>query len=266
MIDGRPQVDLIVGGAHHDMNRVRLHLLHLLDGWDWPQVRCHADFGDGSSLADADFLLTYTNNVIPEGQALAALERFLDRGGRWLAIHGSAALTRFRPPAVEIGGIKLPGLTDTPDLAPGYMRLLGVRFVSHLAQQPFTVQRGPVPHPVTEGLTPFDVVDEPYILEFRADCDVLLEARYCGEAPGYVAGPWWDDQPRPQLVHHRHGAGEVMYLAPGHACGPYDLRPFIAEMPVQPGPWVNETYLDLLRRLIAWGLAAQRSPSGLPDP
>lgn len=252
---GRPQVELIVGGEHHDMNRVRRLLLDLLGEDDRLMVRCCADFGDGTALERTDFLVTYTNNVIPEGPALAALEAFVARGGRWLAIHGASALTRFKPPAVNIGGIVLPGLTDTPDLAPDYMKLLGVRFVSHLAPQSFTVQQSAASHPVTAGIAPFDVVDEPYILELHGDCTVLLESRYTGEAPGYVAGPWLTDDPRPQLVLHRHGRGEVMYLAPGHACGRFDLRPFIEEMPVQSGPWISDTYTALVRRLLAWGVA-----------
>ncbi len=251
---GRPQVELIVGGENHDMNRARLELLGLLGENELLRVRCAPDFGDGAALGDTDFLITYTNNVFPDDTARAALERFLSGGGRWLAIHGAAAFTCFKPPAVDIGGIQLPGLTDTPDREPDYMNLLGVRFVSHLAQQPFTVTPGPVAHPVTEGIGPFEVIDEPYILELRGECDVLLEARYTGEAPGYVEGPWLSDDPRPQLLRHRHGAGEAMYLAPGHACGKYDLRPFIDEIPVQPGPWVSPQYVELVRRLIAWGV------------
>lgn len=254
MLNGRPHVQLIVGGEHHDMSGVRRRLLDLLAEYPLARIRCADDFGDGSSLAACDFLITYTNNIIPEGEALAALERFLLEGGRWMAVHGSSALTRFKPPAVNIGGIELPGLTDTPDLAPDYMRLLGVRFVSHIAQQAFTIHPGPVRHAVTEGIEPFEVVDEPYILEMRGDGEVLLEARYTGAAPGYVRGPWLDDNPRPQLVHSRRGKGEVMYLAPGHACGPYDLRPFIEEMPDQPGPWASCAYLTLMRRLLRWGI------------
>ncbi|AMK18485.1 MULTISPECIES: ThuA domain-containing protein [Sphingobium] len=253
---GRPQVELIIGGENHDMNRVRLALLELLGENERLRVRCAPDFGDGTALAETDFLITYTNNVFPEGETLAALERFLAGGGRWLAIHGAAAYTQFKPPAVNIGGIQLPGLTDTPDLKPEYMNLLGVRFISHLAQQAYAITPGPVAHPVTEGIGAFEVVDEPYILELRGECDVLLEARFTGEAPGYVKGPWLTDDVRPQLLRHRHGAGETMYLAPGHACGKYDLRPFIDEIPVQPGPWASETYMDLVRRLIAWGVEA----------
>lgn len=250
---GRPQVELIVGGENHDMNRVRATLLDLLGENELLRVRCSPDYGDGSALAETDFLISYTNNVFPESEALGALDRFLQKGGRWLAIHGASAYTQFKPPAVNIGGIQLPGRTDTPDLKPDFMNLLGVRFVSHLAQQPYLVTPGPVPHSVTAGLDAFEVVDEPYILELRGDCDVLLEARYTGEAPGYVEGPWPIDDVRPQLLRHRHGAGEAMYLAPGHACGKYDLRPFIDEIPVQSGPWSSAIYVDLVRRLIAWG-------------
>ncbi|MEO0030432.1 MAG: hypothetical protein RIS94_190 [Pseudomonadota bacterium] len=255
MQHGRPCIELIVGGEHHDMNRVRLHLLQLLAEEDERTVvRCSADFGDGTALADTDFLITYTNNVIPEGATLNRLHAFVERGGRWLAIHGAAALTQFKPPAVDIGGIRLPGLTDTPDLAPDYMALLGARFISHLAPQVFTMHPTSVAHPVTDGLAPFDVIDEPYILALGGESVVLMDARYTGAAPGYVAGPWLSDDPRPQLVLHRVGSGEVLYLAPGHACGRYDLRPFIDDMPIQPGPWASPDYIELVRRLIIWGL------------
>lgn len=251
---GRPQVELIVGGENHDMNRVRLALLGLLGEDERLQVRCAPDYGDGATLEHSDFLISYTNNVFPDERALEALERFLARGGRWLAIHGANAYTRFKPPAVDIGGIRLPGLTDTPDCQPAFMDLLGVRFISHLAPQAYRITPGPVAHTVTAGLEAFDVTDEPYILELRGACDVLLAARYTGEAPGYVEGPWLDDDVRPQLLHHRHGRGETMYLAPGHACGKFDLRPYIDEVPVQPGPWASDTYVKLVRRLIAWGV------------
>jgi hypothetical protein len=247
---------LIVGGEYHDFDFVRLELLKLLAEDDRCRVSCTNDFHDLQSLQRSRFLLTYTSNLIPAGVELAALREFLERGGRWLAIHGSAALTRFKPPPVELWGIKLPGLTDTPDLAPDYMRLLGCRFVSHLAQQSFVVTATQPEQALVQGLAPFEVTDEPYILEFTGECEVLLESRYIGEAPGYVRGPWLEDLPRPQLLRHRVGAGEALYLAPGHACGRFDLRPFIDELPPMRGPWVSPNYLELLRRSIRWGIGA----------
>ncbi len=248
----RRQVHLIVGGQYHDFDFVRLTLLTLLAESPGIRTNCTDGYHVTSGLAPEDFLITYTNNVIPDAEELDALSRFIRGGGRWLAIHGSAALTRFRPPPIEIGAIKLPGLTDTPDLAPQFMDLIGCRFVSHLAPQRITI-RPCGDHPVIQGIEPFDVVDEPYILELRGDCEVLLQSRYTGDAPGYVQGPWVEDLPRPQLVRHREGSGEVLYLAPGHACGRFDLQPFVDEVPVQRGPWMSETYRRLIRQAIGWG-------------
>jgi hypothetical protein len=249
----RPLVHLICAAEYHDADYARRELLGLLAEDDRILTSCAGDFCDTGSLAAADLLITYTSNIFPDDPQRAVLERFVSSGNRWLAIHGSAACTEFKPPAVSIGGIQLPGLTDTPDKQPAYMDLLGVRFVSHLAPQPIIVK--PVSdHPVVRGLPPFTVVDEPYIVELRGPCEVLLEARFTGEAPGYVEGPWLEDDPRPQMLLHRHGRGEILYLAPGHCCGRLDLQPFIAEIPVQRGPWTDETYREIIRRAIGWGI------------
>jgi hypothetical protein len=256
----RPKVHLICAAEYHDAAYARRELLGLIAEDDHIATSCTGDFRDVEALEAADMLITYTSNVFPNDAERAALDRWLSAGGRWLAIHGSAAYTEFRPPAVNIGGIELPGLTDTPDRQPAYMDLLGVRFVSHLAQQPITIT--PVSdHPVVRGLPPFTVTDEPYVLELRGDCEILLESRFTGEAPGYVEGPWWEDLPRPQMLLHRHGAGEILYLAPGHCCGRFDLQPFIAELPVQPGPWIDKTYREIVRRAIRWGVERALAPA-----
>ncbi|MET0546074.1 MAG: ThuA domain-containing protein [Caulobacterales bacterium] len=253
-MNARPRVHLIVAAEYHDADFVRRTLLELLAADERIVTLCTNDFhGVELALPQSNLLLTYTNNVFPDDGQRAAVDAFVHGGGRWLALHGSAAYTNFKPPAVDIGGIKLPGLTDTPDRQPDYMNLLGCRFVSHLAQQPITVR--PVSaHPIVAGLPPFTVVDEPYILELRAECETLLESRFTGEAPGYVEGPWLEDLPRPQMLLRRYGAGEIIYLAPGHACGRYDLQPFIQELPPQRGPWTDPTYMEIVRRSIRWGV------------
>jgi hypothetical protein len=253
----RPQVHLIVGAEYHDADFARRELLGLLAEDDRIATSCAAAFHDIDAMAAADLLITFTSNLFPDDAGQAALEAFIAQGGRWLAIHGSAACTRFKPPAIDVGGIILPGLTDTPDLQPAYMDLLGCRFISHLAPQPITVR--PVSnHPVVRGLPPFTVTDEPYVLEIRGEVEVLLESRFTGEAPGYVEGPWLEDEARPQMILKRLGKGEILYLAPGHCCGRFDLQPFIQEVPAQTGPWLDETYREILRRSIHWGLAGAR--------
>jgi type 1 glutamine amidotransferase len=248
----RHHVHLIVAAEYHDADYVRRELLSLLGEEPLIAVSCHSDWHNASRLGAADFLVTYTSNVFPDAAQLADLEAFLEGGGRWLAIHGSAAYTEFRPPAVNIGGIELPGLTDTPDRQPDYMRVLGCRFVSHLAMQDITIT--PVSeHPIVAGIPPFVVLDEPYILELRGKCEVLATSRFTGEAPGYVQGPWLKDDPRPQIVLSRHGDGEVLYIAPGHTCGPFDLRPFIDEIPAVRGPWPVAAYREIIAGAIRWG-------------
>ena len=248
----RRRVLLIVGGEHHDFDRVRRELLQLVGEDDRLRTTCAQDFRDVETLAAGDFLITYTSNLFPSPAQLTALGAFIETGGRWLAVHASAAVTRFRPPEIEIAGIRLPGLTDTPDLEPEFMDLLGCRFVSHLAPQAFTV--APCSdHPIVAGLAPFEITDEPYILELRAECEILLDARYVGRAPGYVADAFLTDERRPQMLLRRKGAGEILYLAPGHACGRFDLQPFAAEVPAQPGPWPLPAYREIIRRAIRWG-------------
>lgn len=243
---------LIVGGKYHNFDMVRLKLLGLLAEHANIRTICTNDFHDVDALNGADMLVTYTTNIFPDEAGRQGLRDFLEKGGRWLAIHGSSAYIEFRPPEVYYGDIKLPGLTDTPDRQPEYMDLLGCRFVSHLARQTFTVS-SVSDHPLVAGMAPFEVLDEPYIMELRGECEVLLSSRYIGEAPGYVEGPWLEDDPRPQALLHRLGEGEALFLAPGHCCGPYDLRPFIDELEEQPGPWVSDAYIELLRRAIRWG-------------
>jgi hypothetical protein len=247
----RRKVQLIVGAEFHDDDYVRRELLAMLAHDPLTDVRCDADWHHADSLEDADGLVTYTSNVFPDDEGRAHLEQFLRDGGRWLALHGSAAYTEFRPPAVDIGGIRLPGLTDTPDRQGAYMDLLGCRFISHLAIQDIAITPCS-DHPVVAGIPTFRIADEPYVLEMRGPCEVLAAARFTGEAPGYVRGPWLEDELRPQITLHRVGRGKVLYIAPGHACGPYDLRPFIDEVPAHHGPWTVPEYREIIRRALQW--------------
>ena len=56
---------LVCGGSFHDMDFARLELLKLLGEHENIRVRVGESYADGAAIAAADFLLTYTCDVIP---------------------------------------------------------------------------------------------------------------------------------------------------------------------------------------------------------
>ena len=106
---GRLDAVLVCGGRWHDFDYARLRLLELLG--EHPRVRTTVfqDYAGAAALEGADLLVTYTCDVRPRPSERAALARFVERGGRWLALHGTNAV--IEPPAV--GG---PRVFTTPRL------------------------------------------------------------------------------------------------------------------------------------------------------
>lgn len=259
------RAQLVVNASFHDADLVRLRLLELLARHPGASTRCSADF-NGIPWGDTTLLVTYTHNVFPTRRQHSAMEQFLRSGGRWLALHASAASTRFQPPPVRTGGIELPGHTATPDNHRRYMDLLGVRMLAHLPISSFEVKRTRTAHPITRQMQPFAVEDEPFILQIRRrEIRVLLASHYVGEAPAYVRGPWWENAARPIMTSRRIGAGEVVYLALGHARAWHSLQPYAASVPAHAGPWRSKQFLGLLHRALTWGLGEARyghDPSG----
>ncbi len=89
-----PRIDcaLVVGGRYHDFDFVRLQLLCLLAEHERVRVAVHSDWRDAERLCNADFLVSYTCDCIPDETGTVALERFLEAGGRWFALHGTNSL------------------------------------------------------------------------------------------------------------------------------------------------------------------------------
>ncbi len=247
---------LVCGGLYHDMDYARLELLKLLAEHDRIRVRVGEDYRDREAIAAADFLVTYTCNVIPKPDELDALSRFLGEGRRWLALHGTNSLLKYTK-----------GLGwDAPTESPRFTRMLGSRFLAHPPIAPYRVEISEPEHPLVAGIEPFDADDELYLCEYLDGLEPLLHTRFRGEAPGFVARNW----PRSdagggggaggapgdrQLVMYlqRHGGGEVLYCTLGHCRGKYDMRPMIAELPaVERGSWKLPVYRELLRRGLCW--------------
>ena len=113
---------LVCGGLYHDMDYARLELLKLLGEQEHIRVRVAEDYRDCNAIAAADFLVTYTCDVIPKPAELAALQDFLSAGRRWLALHGTnSVLPRF---------LKRAAAGMRPRTEPGFMAMLGSQFLS----------------------------------------------------------------------------------------------------------------------------------------
>ena len=134
--------------------------------------------------------MTYTCDRIPGQDDTGRLERWLDGGGRWLALHGTNA-----NPTTS-GGLHRP-----EDERPRFFELLGSVFEGHPRIQPFDV-RGD--DHVGLRLRDYRAHDEPYRIRILGEAEVLQ----------------WDVEtaPAPIPIAYRRpvGAGLVAYHALGH--------------------------------------------------
>ena len=156
------------------------------------------NYDDCAAIEAGDLLVSYTSQVPVADEACAALRRFLERGGRWFAIHASNSVR---------DNTYLPGI-------------LGSRFITHPPYTHYRVEITAPDDPLLDGInTPFEVDDELYVIE-QADDDieVLLHTRWGGEAMGRT----FEEAFRPLMYRRKVGDGGVLYLALGHCNRPFD--------------------------------------------
>jgi uncharacterized protein len=201
------------------------------------------DYSNIERLEACQFLVTYTCDMLPTPDETAAIRAFLDRGGRWLALHGTNSILRF----VE-GGV------DCPEERDDVMEILGTQFKAHPPIGPFRVEITDRGHALTRGLEDFDVIDELYVTKTKAPIRVLMQTRFDGEATGFVEANY-DNVVVPILYLREHGKGAVLYNTLGHCRSHYDvieLTPFW-EHPERCG-WNYPVYYETLRRGIRWAM------------
>lgn len=239
---GKIRCVLIAGGKYHDIDFARLELLKLLAADERVRVRVFEDYQNISAITEADFIVTYTCDVMPSLEAQEALRGFLLRGGRWYALHGTNSILRWLA----------DGRVDSPRWAPLFMQTLGSTFVAHPPIAPYTVTVADPAHALVRDVEPFETTDELYLLETYGPLHVLLQTRFDGEAPGFTEDKW------PSAVHpvfyiKSHGSGAVLYLTLGHCRGHYDLQPMMDYWPtVDRCAWDLPVFYELLQRGIAW--------------
>ena len=227
--------NLIAGSParNHDFDSARVRLLGALYEAGDIRTDCFQDYNASGSIESGQMLVSYTSQV-PVGELeCKALRSFLEQGGRWFAIHASNSVKDNQ---------YLPGI-------------LGSKFITHPPYTHYPVSVSRPNDPLLEGIDPFEVDDELYVIEQHGDIEVLLETRWGGEALG---GRTFEEDVRPLMYRHRVGQGGVLYLALGHANRPFDGPRAGVMQPDRRGPWEMPVYRELIRRGIDW--AAKRRP------
>mgnify|MGYP005860520927 CR=1 FL=1 len=149
-------------------------------------IRCTQDAGEleNGNLSRYGLLISYADaweeTLTP--LQMEGLEQFVTGGKGFLAIHCGISYAN-----------------------PEYFRLLGAKFTSHPPLQRLTVRIKDPKHPVTAGLTDFEIEDELYMFEFSesSQLNILMECPF--EGIQY-----------PVAWTRNHGGGRVVYLSPGH--------------------------------------------------
>lgn len=229
--------NLICGSParNHDFDFARRKLADAL--YDADDIRTDAfnNYDDCAAIESADLMVSYTSQVPVADEACAAIRRFLERGGRWFAVHASNSV---------LDNKHLPGI-------------LGSRFIAHPPYMHYSVDVTAPSDPLLAGInTPFEVDDELYVIEQTDDdVEVLLQTRWGGEAMRRT----FDEATRPLMYRRRVGDGGVLYLALGHCNRPFDKpRPDAPDRPDLRGPWALPVYQTLIQRGVEW--AAGRRP------
>jgi type 1 glutamine amidotransferase len=229
--------NLVCGSPYrnHDFDFARLRLASALYDAGGIRTDCFQDYEDSKAILRGDLLVSYTSQSGYSGEASTALRHYLERGGRWFALHASNSVR------------------DNAEMP----NILGTRFITHPTQRLFAVDVTDRDDPLMAGIEPFEIEDELWIMEdVTGDNEVLLQTRWGGLA---IGGKTFPEADRPLLYRRRVGEGGILYLTLGHANRPYD-KPF-PDSPEQPDrrhAWEHPVFNELIRRGIDW--AAKRRP------
>ena len=241
----RLDVYLVAGGKYHNIDYARLELLKLLAEQPRLKIRVGEDYSDIDAICEADFIITYTCDVMPSPEETRRLCDAMRAGKKWFALHGTNSILRF----LEDGRVNSPRDNEP------FMELLGSQFLSHPPIMPYDVEVTDPEHPLVKDIPTFTVDDELYLSALHGEHKMLLHTHWTGTTEAFVDADWSEDEPRPCMYLHPYGEGEVLYLTLGHCRGKYDMQPMIEEYPEPEfGAWKTDEYYELLRRGIRWAM------------
>ncbi|MGI8549950.1 MAG: ThuA domain-containing protein [Dehalococcoidia bacterium] len=273
MIAAKPgRAHLIAGGfprgsdAGHDHNYARLRLLEFLAEQEIPASVAN-DFLDVEKwLPVSRLLITYVAGPYPDAEQSRVIRQWLEEGGRWLGLHGTAGGR-----AVRVEGSRQRRMVKLDHHA-----VLGGYFLTHPPIRRFRVDVGDAPDRLTQGLpAAFDVADEPYFVEIQdpASTRVLLSSEYGTDAVSPAIGTIYesdtsllpDGKTRALGYTRELGKGAVTYIALGHCHNPSDNVQTSVDRSVDPEgrtpltfrqPWETPAFETLVRNAITWGMEA----------
>ncbi|SDW19834.1 ThuA domain-containing protein [Paenibacillus sp. CF384] len=163
---------------------------------------------DVDILHACDLFISYTDcwsSPIETDQA-AALMQYVHQGGSLLVIHN---------------GISLQSREECAEL-------IGARFTGHPDYQSLEFHFSDTEHPVTRGVAPFFLEEEPYRFEFLPASHVSVLMEYAMEGQLYPAA-WTANR----------GRGRLVYLMPGHH-KPSFLHPACRQLIRNSANWLTE--------------------------
>ena len=224
-----PKAHAIIGGfpygqhALHDMDFVRLQLLKILSELGYVSTVSASYNRIDAFLRGTNLLLTYTAGPLPNEEETNSLEKFLNNGGTWVSLHGSAGGFAQKP---------LPGEGKWRRVQKfKYHELMGGVFLNHPPHRKFTLDishNSNVEH-LTDGLpTHFETVDEIYLIELQdiQNTNVFLTTQLTDEqARNPPFGFKYDVHPALEgpkgstlaIGYERYiGKGKVIYIGLGH--------------------------------------------------
>jgi uncharacterized protein len=169
--------------SYHRIENTLPQLQKALAGFNLDHTQDAADL-NAAKLANYDALLVYCTGQQLADEQWTALNHFVEKGGALIGIHNA---------------------TDTWKNQPDYIRLIGGKFVTHPPQLLVQVEVVDPNHPITQGLEPFEIWEELYVMETDpANYHLLLETHS------------HDNRALPIAWCKEHGAGRVFYTALGH--------------------------------------------------
>jgi type 1 glutamine amidotransferase len=241
----RLDVYLVAGGKYHNIDYARLELLKLIAEQPRLKVQVGADYSAIDEICAADFILSYTCDVMPTAEQTGRLCEAVSAGTKWFALHGTNSILRF----LDDGRVNCPRENDK------FMDLLGSQFLSHPPIEPYDVEVSDPEHPLVKGIPTFSVDDELYLSQHHGDQHMLLHTYFNGTTGDFADSEWESDEPRPCMYLRPYGEGQVLYLTLGHCRGKYDMQPMMEEYPEPEfGAWKTDEYYELLRRGLRWAM------------